>query len=154
MSASVDDISSYLSTNSGVTQLDTGSTLDYNDFLSLLTAELSNQDPTDPVDNKDLVLQMSQFSTLSSLATLNDNFESFISTNTISTLNGIIGREVTYNTTTTDDEGNKSTTSTTGKCTGINIADDGTVSLTVGGAKVSTGQISGIANPTTSETSE
>ena len=151
MSSSVDDISSYLNTSGSTTQVSTSnSNLDYNDFLALLTAELKHQDPTDPLDNKDLILQLSQFSTLSSLSALNSNFESFISTNTISTVNGMIGKSITY--TATDDEGAES--SVTGTCTGIKIATDGTVTLTVGGEDVSTSDITAISNPTTTSASD
>jgi len=41
------------------------SQLGVRDFLSLLTAELQNQDPTNPTDNKDMVAQMATFSSLS-----------------------------------------------------------------------------------------
>lgn len=145
MSSSIDEISSYLNTTGSATTLDTGETMNYEDFLSLLTAELENQDPTDPMDNKDLVLQLAQFSTLSTMGALNGNMENFISTSTISTVNGLIGREVTY--TVTDEDGNKTTS--TGSCKGINIADDGTVSLNVDGTEVSTSAITSVSTATT-----
>lgn len=44
---------------------DAYSKLGIKDFLSLLTAELQNQDPTNPTDNKDMVAQMATFSSLS-----------------------------------------------------------------------------------------
>lgn len=148
MSSSVDDISSYLSSSSGVTQINTGESMGYEDFLTLLSAELENQDPTDPMDNKDLVLQLAQFSTLSTLATLNTNMESFISTNTISTLNGMIGRNVTYTVTSDDD----TESSVTGTVKGLNISDDGSVTLNVDGTDVSTAQITSINTSSSSTT--
>ena len=36
-----------------------------NDFIKLLTAQLSNQDPTEPVDNSQMIAQLAQFSSLS-----------------------------------------------------------------------------------------
>jgi len=35
------------------------------DFIKLLTAQLSNQDPTAPVDNSQMIAQLAQFSSLS-----------------------------------------------------------------------------------------
>lgn len=40
------------------------STLDQSDFLTLMTAQLKNQDPTKPVDNQQYVQQMAMFSQL------------------------------------------------------------------------------------------
>lgn len=42
-------------------------TLDQSDFLKLMTAQLSLQDPFDPVDNKEMIAQMAQFSSLSGI---------------------------------------------------------------------------------------
>jgi len=41
--------------------------LDQADFLSLLSAQLKNQDPTKPVDNAEYVAQLAQFSTVSGI---------------------------------------------------------------------------------------
>ena len=46
-----------------------GQQLDQSDFLRLMTAQLSQQDPFNPVDNQEMVAQMAQFS---SLAGIND----------------------------------------------------------------------------------
>jgi len=49
------------------------STLTQSDFLSLLTTQLSYQDPTKPVDNSQMVNQMAQISTVSGISSLNDS---------------------------------------------------------------------------------
>lgn len=41
--------------------------LGQDDFLSLMTAQLKNQDPFDPVDNTQMVAQMAQFSSLAGI---------------------------------------------------------------------------------------
>jgi flagellar basal-body rod modification protein FlgD len=46
-------------------------TLGMNDFISLLTTELQNQDPTAPQDNTQMIAQMAQFSTLSATTAMN-----------------------------------------------------------------------------------
>jgi len=46
-------------------------TLGMNDFISLLTTELKNQDPTAPQDNTAMIAQMAQFSTLSATTAMN-----------------------------------------------------------------------------------
>jgi len=53
------------------------STLGQQDFLSLMTAQLKNQDPTKPMDNNEFMSQMAQFSTVSGINDLNKSFASF-----------------------------------------------------------------------------
>lgn len=47
-----------------------------NQFLSLLIAQLKNQDPTNPMDNAQMTSQMAQISTVSGLEKLNDTVAS------------------------------------------------------------------------------
>ena len=61
----------------------TANTLDINDFLTLMTAQLNNQDPLKPLDSTAFVAQLAQFGTVSgiqsmqnSLATLSDSLRS------------------------------------------------------------------------------
>ena len=44
------------------------STLGQSDFLTLMTAQMKNQDPFDPVDNTQMVAQMAQFSSLAGIS--------------------------------------------------------------------------------------
>ena len=44
-------------------------------FLTLLTTELQNQDPTDPMDNSEMVTQLAQISTISSIEDVTTTLE-------------------------------------------------------------------------------
>ena len=48
-----------------------GQQLDQKDFLRLMTAQLSQQDPFNPVDNQEMVAQMAQFSSLAGVSETN-----------------------------------------------------------------------------------
>jgi flagellar basal-body rod modification protein FlgD len=69
MTTSINDI---VGVKSAATEKKTGfSALGAEDFIKLLTAQLTQQDPTDPMDNKEMVVQMAQFSSLSTAAESN-----------------------------------------------------------------------------------
>ena len=46
-------------------------------FMTLLVAQMKNQDPMNPMDNQDFVSQLSQFSSLEQLITINEGVEQF-----------------------------------------------------------------------------
>jgi flagellar basal-body rod modification protein FlgD len=52
-------------------------TLSQEDFFSLLTEQLANQDPTKPVDNDQMVAQMTSFTMADGIEQLNDKFSDF-----------------------------------------------------------------------------
>jgi flagellar basal-body rod modification protein FlgD len=45
------------------------------DFLTLMTAQLKNQDPFEPVDNSQMVAQMAQFSSLAGISEINSTLQ-------------------------------------------------------------------------------
>jgi len=47
------------------------------DYLSLMTAQLKNQDPLKPMDNGEFLGQIAQFATVSGIGDLNDSFDGF-----------------------------------------------------------------------------
>lgn len=51
-------------------------------FLTLLTTQLQNQDPTDPMSNEEFVSQLAQFSQLEQMQSLNDQVEALYYVNT------------------------------------------------------------------------
>jgi flagellar basal-body rod modification protein FlgD len=50
-------------------------TLDQSSFLTLMTAQMKNQDPFDPVDNTQMVAQMAQFSSLAGISEMNTTLQ-------------------------------------------------------------------------------
>lgn len=86
------------SSNSGQLSAITGSsTLGKEDFLTLLVAQLQNQDPLNPSDPTEFTAQLAQYSSLEQLMSVNENIESLAGTSQnqqqLSAL-GLIGREV------------------------------------------------------------
>ena len=57
--------------NITVVPKNSGTQLGQQDFLRLMTAQLSQQDPFNPVDNQQMVAQMSQFSSLAGVTETN-----------------------------------------------------------------------------------
>lgn len=53
-----------------------GQQLDQSDFLRLMTAQLSQQDPFNPIDNQEMVAQMAQFSSLAGVSETNTTLKS------------------------------------------------------------------------------
>lgn len=56
---------------------DSNQRLSQEDFFSLLTEQLANQDPTKPVDNDQMVAQMTSFTMADGIEQLNTKFENF-----------------------------------------------------------------------------
>jgi flagellar basal-body rod modification protein FlgD len=78
------------------------------DFLSLLVAQLKNQDPLEPEDPTAFTAQLAQFSSLEQLTNLNTTMEGLTTAQTnssrLSSLN-LIGKDITYNGSTVTLEG-------------------------------------------------
>ena len=66
------------------------------DFLSLLTVQLQNQDPIEPVKQEDFIAQLSQFSTLEGIENLNGSFGDMLRLQEVSQGLDMVGREVEY----------------------------------------------------------
>lgn len=72
-------------------------TLGQDDFLKLMTAQMSNQDPFQPQSNTEMIAQMAQFSTVTGIQQLNQTMSSVqseISQNRIATAASFVGRTV------------------------------------------------------------
>ena len=81
------------------------SSLDKDDFLTLLIAQLKNQDPLNPIDNTEFIAQLAQFSSLEQMTLVNENLDEMLESNTDMTdvvsnamLINYIGKNVTAET--------------------------------------------------------
>src|SRR5512146_3329236 len=74
-------------------------TLGKDDFLKLLTAQLSNQDPLQPVDNQAFIAQLAQFSSLEQLQGVSSRLDSLLlataSSNQLEAAS-LVGKTVSY----------------------------------------------------------
>ena len=61
--------------NNVVLQPKGGQQMGQSDFLRLMTAQLSQQDPFNPVDNQQMVAQMAQFSSLAGISETNTTLQ-------------------------------------------------------------------------------
>ncbi|WP_025673051.1 flagellar hook assembly protein FlgD [Salinivibrio socompensis] len=71
--------------------------LEQEDFLKLLTKQLSQQDPSKPVDNDKMISQMASFATVDGIGKMNKQFDTFnesITSNQALQASSLVGRDV------------------------------------------------------------
>lgn len=66
------------------------------EFMTLLIAQLRNQDPLQPVEQQDFLSQLAQFSTLESMEGLGDRFGDLLKLQELSYGADLIGKSVAY----------------------------------------------------------
>ena len=81
--------------------------LSENDFLTLLTTQLQNQDPLNPMDDTQSVAELAQFSALQATTSLSTSFNAFESNFAVSQASAMLGKSVTVSS--TDSTGASST---------------------------------------------
>ena len=69
--------------------------LSYNDFLTLLMAEMKNQDPTQPMDPSQMVSQLATVSEVGQAVQTNTNLTSLLTATSLTQAESLIGRTVT-----------------------------------------------------------
>jgi len=88
-------------------------TLGKNEFLKLLLAQLSHQDPTSPADSQAFVAQLAQFANVEQLQGVNQSLETLLlaqaAGNQTQTV-GLLGKDVTFKTDALDFDGTAATT--------------------------------------------
>jgi len=76
-------------------------TLDENDFLKLLMAQLQNQDPTAPVDDQQFAAELAQFSSLQELQTIGQQIGNLATAQSAANqmeTTGLVGKGVVFST--------------------------------------------------------
>jgi len=87
--SSTDQTTSARATTRGTTIVKKGAAMDQNSFLKILSAELTNQDPTAAKDGTEFVAQMAQFASLEQMSNLNSNV-------TFSNSTSLVGKMVAF----------------------------------------------------------
>lgn len=64
------------------------------DFLKLLLAQLSNQDPLKPMEDKEFIAQLAQFNTLEQMQQVNRHLVDMLATQTLAQASALIGKVV------------------------------------------------------------
>jgi flagellar basal-body rod modification protein FlgD len=114
-----------------------GKSLDVDDFLKLITVQLTSQDPMKPMEDTQFISQMASFTSLEQMRTLSDNFATFNAGQQISSAQNFIGKLVTVAT----DAGE-----ITGTVNSVSV-EDGNPLLVINGGVFSTADVIGISMP-------
>ncbi|HUK66220.1 MAG TPA: flagellar hook capping FlgD N-terminal domain-containing protein [Anaeromyxobacteraceae bacterium] len=104
-STSAAQIAAATSGSSSASSATGSSALGENDFLTLLTTELQNQDPTQPVDDTQFVAELAQFSSLEQLQNIGTQLNTLITASSSSSemaAASLIGKQVAYDATGVD----------------------------------------------------
>jgi flagellar basal-body rod modification protein FlgD len=109
--------------------------LGQDDFLKLLVAQMTSQDPLNPMSNADFITQMAQFSALEQSRAMTADLAEMRVEQTLLRANTLIGKQVTLQ---LDD-----TTTATGVVSAVQI-DAGTPKIVVSGVPFELSQVLGV----------
>lgn len=83
------------SASASLTTVTSKNGMDYNAFLKLLVAEMSNQDPLNPTDSTEYVAQFASFSSVEQSIQTNKKLDSLMMVSALTQANSLIGRTAT-----------------------------------------------------------
>ena len=137
----INSVSTLTGASTGSTSRMPIQTLGQEDFLKLLVAQLSAQDPMNPQKDTEFIAQMAQFSSLEQSRAMQSGITGLRSDQQILQANSMIGRTVTLQ--------NNSGTAVTGVVTGVNLQSE-TPQVIVNGEAHPLSQLIGVtASPVT-----
>jgi flagellar basal-body rod modification protein FlgD len=120
------------------------------DFLKILITQLQNQDPTSPMQDREFIAQMASFSTLEQMTNMNQTMQQFLTFQTEASLlqqSQMIGKQVTYESETVDEEGEKVIEEKEGTVKAV-LFEKGSVMLEMSdGSKITSFQVIKITDP-------
>ena len=103
-------------------------TVDYSNFLTILTAELKNQDPTQPSDPAQMISQLASFSQVEQQVNSNAKLDALLSSLQIAQAGNLIGHTLT-----------SADGSSSGSVTAVKIVSGGSVAVLANGKEVPLG---------------
>ena len=71
-----------------------GKSVDYDAFLTLMMAQMRNQDPTNPTDSKDNLAQLASFSQVEQGIKTNEKLDQMLRALSMNEAAGFVGREI------------------------------------------------------------
>jgi flagellar basal-body rod modification protein FlgD len=98
MSSAISSVTSTTSATDAASELVAGRgsrTLSQDDFLRLLVAQMSSQDPLNPQTDTQMAAQMAQFTALQQSGTMSDNIATMLKQQEVLQANGMLGGTVT-----------------------------------------------------------
>jgi flagellar basal-body rod modification protein FlgD len=107
------------------------------DFMSLLMAQMKNQDPMSPMSNTDFVAQLAQFSQLNGITELNTSINNMMLMQGLTEGTNLIGKTVAYH------QDAAGTSTATGKVGSVTVVS-GEIQLVVDGKQVGLSQVSDV----------
>jgi flagellar basal-body rod modification protein FlgD len=119
-------VSSNTATNSTSSSTTASPNVDYNQFLTLLMAEIKNQDPTQPMDPTQSVTQLATISGVQQAMQTNATLSSLLTTSSLAQAEQLIGHNVT------SEDGK-----TSGKVVSVNVTSSGSTATLADGSTIS-----------------
>lgn len=105
--------------------------VDYDEFLQLLIAQMQNQDPTSPMDSTQYMSQFAQFSSVEQSIQTNSKLDSLLASSSLTQADALIGHTAEF----VEDDG----TQTSAKITAVSIIQGGAVATLEDGSQVRLG---------------
>jgi flagellar basal-body rod modification protein FlgD len=83
------------STTSAVTTTSTKNKTDQDDFMTLLLAQLKNQDPLEPMDSTAMMSQLAQLNSLNALLAIQSSLDELNKSQSMSYASSLLGKTIT-----------------------------------------------------------